>query len=259
MQYLFGTLCAIEVEGPATAVLSEAVEAAFAELGRIQRLLSPYDPSSELSRVNASAGAGPHHVSQELCEVLCAALAVSERTSGRYDVTMWPILTLWRSCEDAQRWPTADELRAAVSCVDYRAVEVDREARTVTLRDSKTQLDLSSAAKGFALDRALDVVRRGPVTAALLNAGGQLMSSSNAAVATSGQDEPHLIIEGRTVGHVFDTRSGWPIDTAGERVSVVAPTGLEADLLSTALLIIGADEDPSLLQHYGSAICYRHS
>jgi thiamine biosynthesis lipoprotein len=272
-QYLFGTLCAIELEGSDPAMLESAIEVAFEELGRVQRIMNPFDPSSELSRLNAAAGTGPRLVSRELLEVVAAALRMSAETGGRYDATTWPLIELWRQCERERRSPTPEELRAAVSRVDYRAVHVDHAAGTVDLERTTTRLDLSSLVKGYALDRALSVLQSYPLAAALLDAGGELLAwrsdggavsvglsdprdrsrlvgvlqLTDHAVATSAQGEAHLLINGQAVGHLFDTRSGVPLDAQIESVSIIAPSGLEADLLSTALFVIEPDEGRQML------------
>jgi thiamine biosynthesis lipoprotein len=273
-RYLFGTVCSIELAGPDAVVLAEAMEAAFAELERIQRRMSPFDPASELSRLNASAGRGPCVVSQELCEVIEVVLRMAERTQGRYDPTMWPILELWRACERAQRFPAPQELDEAAACVNWRHVHVDRSRQTVALALPTTRLDLSSVIKGYALDCALRVIRELPIAVALLDAGGELLAwrtdradveigladprnrsetlgvirLANRAVATSSQGEVRLLIDGQPIGHLFDTSTGLPIHAPVESVSIVAPTACVADALSTAVFVMGIEEGLELLR-----------
>jgi thiamine biosynthesis lipoprotein len=274
VQYLFGTLCSIELSGSSRPVVAEALEAGFAELARIQQRLSPFDPDSELSRLNAAAGRGAWAVSEELCTLLGAALDMSERTQGRYDPTVWPVLELWRSCERKQRFPEAGELAQAVACVDYRRAHLDHVRRTITLEAPTTRLDLSSVIKGYALDRARASICQYPVAAALLDAGGEVLvwrrdgtgmevgladpqdrstilgvlELANQAVATSAQSEAHLMVDGQAIGHLFDPRSGRPLETEVESVSVIAPSGLQADALSTALFMMGPEGGLEFLQ-----------
>jgi thiamine biosynthesis lipoprotein len=255
-------------------MLHEAVEAAFAELARIQRLMNPYDPDSELCRLGAQAGRGPALANEELLAIIEVAMWMSRHTRGRYDLTVWPLLELWRSCERAQRWPSEAQLRVALDAVGYERVSVDRGRRTISLAGGRTRLDLSSVVKGYALDCALAAACRFPLDRALLNAGGELLAWSrmgeamlvgladpwdrneiiglielrNQAVATSAQGQPHLVIAQKSVGHLFDTRTGLPIHNELRGASVVAGSALLADLLSTACFVIGPDAARPLLR-----------
>lgn len=273
-QYLFGTICSVELAGQNAAMLHEAAEAAFAELARIQRLMNPYDPDSELCRLGAQAGRGPVVVNEELLAIIEVAMWMSRHTLGRYDLTVWPLLELWRSCERSQQWPSDLQLREALDAVGYARVRVDRTRRTLSLIGARTRLDLSSLIKGYALDCALAAACRLPIDRALLNAGGELLAWSrtgeatmvgladprdrdeiiglielrNQAVATSGQSQPHLVIAQKLVGHLFDTRTGLPVQNELCGTSVVAGSALLADLLSTACFVIGPGHAQSLLR-----------
>ncbi|MBI3323794.1 MAG: FAD:protein FMN transferase [Candidatus Omnitrophica bacterium] len=278
-QHLFGTICSIELAGARSVQLHEAAEAAFAEMGRIQGLMNPYDPDSELRRVVAQAVHGPTVASDELLAIIDVALWMARHTLGRYDPTVWPLLELWRACERSQCWPSEAELQEALRAVDYRRVHCDRQRRTLSVADSRVRLDLSSLVKGYALDCALAAACRFPIERALLNAGGELLAwdrngegvlvgladprdrsdliglirLTNQAVATSGQGEPHLAIGGHIVGHLLDTRTGLPSlhDVFGS--SVVAHSALLADVLSTACFVVGASEAQALLRGFPGA------
>lgn len=281
-QYLFGTICAAEVAGEDLSVVEAALDAGFAELHCVSRLLNPYDPDSTVSRLNALAGQGPCRVDQALCDVVTLMLTVSAQTAGRYDPTVWPLLSLWRACEREQRWPTTTEMQAAVAVVGFTRVHVDSARRTIALEIPGMGLDFSSAVKGYALDRALAAARRYPVAAVTLNAGGQVLvwrtdSASveigiahpedrsdlmetihmkNQSVATSNQNEPHLMVAGQPVGHLLDPQTGLPMQAGCASVTVVAPSGLLADMLSTAAFVTGPDAGRELLAQWEGATGY---
>ncbi|HEX9779955.1 MAG TPA: FAD:protein FMN transferase [bacterium] len=280
-QLLFGTLCAVEVGGGDRAAVQAAAGEALAELRRVHRLLSPFDPESELSRLNWAAGGGPVRVSSELFGLIQSAARMSARTGGRFDPVTWPLLTLWRACEAAGRWPTEEERLAAVSASGCRLMRLDAARGTVELLDARAAADLSSLSKGYAMDCALRAARRRPVESVLINAGGQMLAwradghaidagladpeerggvigllrLSNQSVATSGQQEPHLTIEGKVVGHIFDPATGWPMQTALRSVSVAAPAALTADLLATAVFTVGVEAGLRLVAEEAGASC----
>jgi thiamine biosynthesis lipoprotein len=215
-------------------------------------------------------------VPMELITVLEAVLEMNRLTDGRFDPTMWPLLQLWRHCEHDQRWPTEAERALALAAIDASKIHVDAVAGTVTRLEAGTQLDLSSAVKGYALDRAMDVMREAPLASVVMNAGGQVLAWDaggqgtdvglvdptdrsqligrlklvNRSVATSSQGESHLDIQGQPVGHLFDVRTGLPVNSAVRSVSVVASSGLLADLLSTAVFVSYQECGLVLLHHF---------
>jgi thiamine biosynthesis lipoprotein len=163
----------------------------------------------------------------------------------------------------------------AVDAVDYRRVRLDPVRRTVTFDDPRTRVDLSSVAKGAALDAALQTIQAAGVEGALLDAGGELalwdrrgravdlavahpatredfvagLSLCNQAVSTSGQGEPRLWIGGRPIGHLFDLASGLPVPAPLTSLSVIAPTALLADLYSTVGFLLGPCRASTFLAH----------
>ncbi len=272
-------MCAIEVTG-SPSVLENAVEAGFAQMRRVARRLNPFDPESEIRRLIANARPGrAYPVDEELLGVLDWAWTLAQATDGRYDPTAWPLLELWRACWRSGRWPTEAERRHALARVDYRRVRVDRVARAVTVDDPGVEIDLSSLAKGCALDAALSALRQPGIESARLTAGGQVatwradgrpiaihiadpwdrgivrqsIELAQGAASTSNQSESPLMIDAYPIGHLFDTRTGWPVESGVESVTVTAPTGLAADGLSTAMFVAGPSDGASLLEHVPGA------
>jgi thiamine biosynthesis lipoprotein len=202
---------------------------------------------------------------------------MSHLAGGRFDLTVWPLLELWRRCEREHRWPDEAQLAATVSAIGYRRMQLDPTRRRVRFCDPRLQVDLSSVAKGAALDASLRAIREHEaVSGALLDAGGELagwradggaflagiahpdnrsgllgtLELSNQAVATSGQSEARLIVSGEPIGHLFDLRCGLPIVSSLASVSVAAPGALLADLLSTASFVLGTRDGSGLLTQF---------
>ncbi len=261
MGTLFTFKAAVAVDGP-------AVAAALDTVAWLEGRLSNWRATSELSRLNAADGAD---VSAPLRAVLDSALALASLTSGAFDPTVEPLTLAWGLRGEA-RVPSARVLATARARVGWR--RVCREGARVSLGGAA--LDLGGIGKGFALDRAAQVLRGHGVRSARLDAGGQLLVLGNTAcsawvahpekrdtpavrivlregsLATSAQSERGARAHGRWIGHVLDPRSGQPVATRAS-VSVWAPNGTRADALSTALLVMGragaaefAERHPSL-------------
>lgn len=233
VRWVMGTLCEIEAEGPEAGA---AVTAAFEELERWDRVLSLYKEESELTALNARAGTGPAPVSPELFAVTALALRRAEETGGAFDPTVLPLL---------RRGP------AALPAVGWRQVRLDAAARTVSLPPGGG-LDFGGIGKGWALDRAGEVLRARGARAARLNFGGQVLALGAPAgapgwtVRVPGRAQP-LLLRDASVAVSGDTeRPGHivsPFDGRRLRrdfvVAVLAPAAAEADGWSTALYVLG--------------------
>lgn len=231
VRYVMGTLLEIEAEGP-----DSAVTAAFEEVERWDRILSTYKADSEASALNAAAGTGPVPVSPELFAVAALALRRAEETGGAFDPTVLPLL---------RRGP------GALPAVGWRKVSLDAAARTVSL-PAGGGLDFGGIGKGWALDRAGEVLRAHGAAAARLNFGGQVLALGAPAgaegweVRLPGASAPILLkdasvaVSGNTErpGHIVSPFSGRRLhrDFA---VAVLAPAAAEADGWSTALYVLG--------------------
>lgn len=259
-----------------------AAKAAFDRVHELNGILSDYDPESELSRLSATAGSGQAvKVSEPLWHVLHHAQQFSERSGGAFDVTVGRIVKLWRFARRAKRMPPQDELAAALATKDFRNVVLDPQHRTVQLLVPGTQLDLGAIAKGYATDEALAVLRRHGITRAYVDGGGDLslgdpppgrrgwrigvapldeekskpseyLELSNCGVATSGDAFQHVTLGGTRYSHIVDPATGLGL-TDRSSVTVIAPSGMMADALASAICVLGpqrgiklADESPGV-------------
>lgn len=243
-------------------------EAAFQRMIGLDAVLSDYRVDSELNRLCARAGQGPVRVGEDLFAVLETALDWSRRSAGAFDVTVRPLLELWRERLAAGELPADEELLRTRQLVDWAAVVLDREQRTVALERPGMRLDLGGIGKGYACDAALEQLCDRGIHRALIELGGDLAAGqpppgqegwriragcgdsereyllSEAAVATSGDTERFTLLtgvkgmEGRRLSHILDPRTGWPLSD-GPCVTVVAPTGVLADVLASAASVLG--------------------
>ena len=248
-----------------------AAKAAFARVAELNRIMSDYLPDSELSRLckkSATEPAGPVKVSDELFHVLSRAREVSELSDGAFDVTVGPLVRLWRQARKDRLLPDEDARKAALKRVGYKHVELDPKAKTVSLKVPGMQIDLGGIAKGYAADEGLKVLGQHGITSALVAASGDIAVSApppgrpgwridigalpgttaqrqlllkDMAVSTSGDQEQFVEIAGVRYSHVVDPRTG--IGLTGRRsVTVVAPRGILADGLTKMASVLPPDQ-----------------
>jgi thiamine biosynthesis lipoprotein ApbE/Na+-translocating ferredoxin:NAD+ oxidoreductase RnfG subunit len=252
-RYLMGTFCEITAYGD-----EAAVERAFDEIKRLEKVLSNYDERSELSRLNRE---GRRRAGPDLLAFVRTSLEFSEKTGGAFDVTVEPLVELWGFKGGKHRVPSDAEIAAARARVGWKRVCV--EGDEVRLEEG-TRLDPGAIGKGIAVDRAADALRRAGVRRALVDFGSSLaalgrwevalkdplrperalgtVTLSDESVSSSGGYEKFFTAGGRTYGHILDPRTGRPAEgVAG--TSVVAPTATESDAWSTAAFVLGTPPD----------------
>ncbi|MFV1964527.1 MAG: FAD:protein FMN transferase [Pirellulaceae bacterium] len=275
-QIHMGTSFAIVLYAPDAAIANRAFHAAFERIGELDRLMSDYVSDSEVIQLsNRSPTPAPVPVSKDLSRVVAAAQALSRRTDGAFDVTVGPLTRLWRRARRRQQLPDADRLAEARASVGYAFMRVDEANQTVHLSRPKMRLDLGGIAKGYATDAALRVLRSHRIERALVNAGGDIAVSGrppeksgwivgiaplepmadpshflqveNAAVATSGDAWQYVEILGKRYSHILDPHTGIGL-TVRSSVSVVAPTGMAADSLASAVSVLGVERGMELIE-----------
>ncbi len=265
---LMGTPWALTLAGASPAQARAAADAAFTEIARLEGLLSEWRPGSEISRINAAAGQAAVAVGPEVFEVVRTGRALGEATRGAFDITWAALRGLWDFKAALPRLPTHSALAAAVAHIDYRQVILDPTARTVRLARPGMAVGLGGIAKGYAIDRAAQILRAKGLTAFIVDGGGDLylagekapgvpwrvgvrhpradrllsqVAAGDAAVVSSGDYERFFELGGRRYHHILDPATGLPADRS-VAVTVQAPTAMRADALATALFVLGPAE-----------------
>jgi FAD:protein FMN transferase len=242
-----------------------AVEAAFAEVAASEELLSNWSESSQISRVNAAAGAQPVVVGDQLMEVLDRALQVSVLTAGAFDVTFASCDGAW-SIRD-RRIPSPAELEACLEHVDYRRVALDHERSAVFISDPETRVGIAGLAKGYRIDRAAAVLERAGIHDYVVDGGGDMRLATSSpdrhweialahprrdgealgtleltttAVATSGDYQWFFELDGVRYHHILDPATGRPASRSVS-ATVLAERAVDADALATCLFVMGPD------------------
>jgi FAD:protein FMN transferase len=248
---------------------------AFVEMARINDLLNNYDPSSEVSAINAAAGSHPLPVRPETFDALNAAKHYACLTKGAFDFTVAPLVALWGFNKEQPgligEEPGARQIRKALSRVDYRALQLitDPSGPVARLKRSGMRIDVGAFAKGFTADRALAYLQNNGIENALVAAGGTIcaigtkpdeqpwqigirhprndttfltvIALRNQSVSTSGDYEKFYYKAGKRRSHIIDPRSGYPVSTV-QSVTVIGPSGIASDALSTALFVLGPND-----------------
>jgi thiamine biosynthesis lipoprotein len=264
-----GTEFQIIVYAGDEAVANRAKKEAFERIATLDGIMSDYRPTSELMRLCQKAGGAPVPVGEDLFYVLSRAQEVSRRSDGAFDVTVGPVVKLWRKARRTQRLPDAQDLARARELVGYDKVKIDDQKHTVQLLKAGMLLDLGGIAKGYAADAALAVLKKHGITRALVAAGGDIAVSGpppdaqgwtvgiaplenpekkpnkflllkDAAVSTSGDAEQHVEIDGKRYSHIVDPRTGLGL-VGRMSVTVVAPNGTTADSLTKVVAVLGPE------------------
>jgi thiamine biosynthesis lipoprotein len=253
-----------------------AVQQAFDRVDALNGIFSDYDPESEISRLTRLAKPGVwQSVSPELYHVLLQARQVSLRSEGAFDVTVGPLSQFWRSVRKTRELPDPFQIDALNELVDFEALELHPFAHLIKLRCTGLQLDFGGIAKGFAADEALKVLHAQGIESALIDASGDIsfsnpppgrpawgvavaplekggppafrLSMKGNAVATSGDAWQFVEIEGTRYSHIIDPRSGWAL-RGRQSVTVIAPTGAQADAWASALSVMGVARGLELVE-----------
>lgn len=271
--WALGADVSMTVAGGPAAQAQKALDAAFAELELVEQVMSLYRPDSQVCRLNRDRVLERPH--PYLLEVLAMAEQTSRDSDGAFDITVQPLWALFAACQKENRLPTEDEVAAARVSVDWQAVEV--ASTRVRLRAPVTSITLNGIAQGFAADRAVTALRNHGVEHALINTGeisclGRKPNGDDWTVGIQHPREPDAFVslaalDGRSLAtsgdyetafsadfsknHIFDPRTGQsPSDVAS--VSILAPTAMQADALSTAAMVLRPESTLAWIESLGN-------
>ena len=254
-----------------------ASKAAFKRIEELNSKLSDYDLESELSKLSRTSGQGrAMKVSEDLWRVLETSQYWARRSAGALDVTVGPVVNLWRHARRLQQFPRADRLADARSRVGYTNLVLDAKNRTALLRVPEMRLDLGGIAKGFAADEALKVLRTNGIRRALVAAAGDIalgdappgergwkveipsldvtnaplasfLVVANTSVSTAGDLFQRLELDGIRYSHIVDPRTGIGL-TDHSLVTVIARDAMTSDALETAVSVLGPEKGVALIK-----------
>jgi thiamine biosynthesis lipoprotein len=255
--------------------------AAFDEVDRIDALMSNYKPESPLSQINRLAGKGPVRVEPELFRFLKRCVAYSRQSDGAFDITVGPLMKKWGFFRDEGRVPWFFEIWGVLRLVGYQDLIFNDEQRTIQFEKDGMEIDLGGVAKGYAVDKVIEILNEQKIKRALISASGSTiyglgtppdrpgwevkirdplsphdLSKSAMSVllkdrclSVSGNYEKFFKVRGVTYSHIMDPKTGRPVENMLS-VAVLTQTGTDGDALDNAFYVLGTEKSKALIAQY---------
>ena len=247
----------------------KAAAAAFTacqdRLEELEQISSDYRSNSEIRRLcEAAPHETPMSISEELFELVALSREFYQRSDGAFDVTMGPVIKLWRAARKKGKLPGENELQDAMAACGFDKIELDEQSRKIRLTAAGMRIDFGGIGKGFAADQLLELLAIRGLDSVLIDAGGDIAANSpppgsdawviqvarigedkkqtirlsNSAIATSGDAFQFLEVEGKRYSHIIDPRSGQAV-TGRRSVTVIAQSATMADAFASAINVVG--------------------
>lgn len=284
VQRLMGNRFELSVVSPDPVWANQRLDAAVAEISRIERLLTTYSDDSQTNLINVNAGIRPVRVDQEVFALIERSLRLSALTQGAFDITYGSLdKRLWNFDTTMTTLPDPKTARRMVQLINYRNVMLDADQRTVFLKEKGMRIGFGGIGKGYAAEQAKRVLRESGVESGIVNAAGDLttwgtqptgkawtigiadpnratheafsyLAISNMAVATSGSYEKYALIDGRRYAHTIDPKTGYPVSGL-KSVTILAPNAELADALATPVMVMGVRVGLDLINQMRHVAC----
>ncbi|HIE30773.1 MAG TPA: FAD:protein FMN transferase, partial [Methanosarcinales archaeon] len=267
---MMNTDVTITVMHPDTSEAESAIDCAFAEMYGIEHLMSHTAEESEVARLNDNGFLVD--ASQRLCYVIAKSFECSELSNGSFDITVLPVIDLWKSKIRAGSPPTSEEINETLRLINYKNISIKNNS--VYFSHRSMQVTLGGVAKGYAVDRAIGVLQEHSICHALVNAGGDIramgfrreddpwrvalrnpsdktehitvMNLEDMSVATSGNYERYFSEEARA-SHIIDPKTGYAADDLLS-ATIIAENATDADALATAVFVLGEKDGMDLIE-----------
>ena len=280
---IMGTFARVVAVAADSSSAKECIDAAFAELQKVDELMSSYKSDSEISEVNRNGFKRAVKVSESTYWVLRKSVEFSKLTGGAFDITIGPLGDLWRSAAEANTVPSDYELGTARSKVGYKKLLLDANDMSVRFAIDGMKLDLGGIAKGYAIDRAIEAMQQCEAAGGMVDVGGDIrcfgvptrnkehwliglqdpgenfeipigtgepllvLQLTGAAIATSGNYRRFALIEGKKYSHIMDSRTGKSTNGLSS-VTIISKNAADADALATAVSVVGAEAGLALIE-----------
>ncbi len=250
-----------------------AVKKAFDEMERIDKKFSAHKEGSEVFRINSSKSE-EIKVDGETRDLILFSIGISSISEGVFDLTIFPLVKLW-DIKEQNKIPTNDEIKYKLRNTGYRKISL---ADGTLLKDSCVRIDLGGFAKGYAVDKAVETLKKNGVKTGIVNAGGDIrafgnkywkigiqhprkkdgllgiLTLKNKSIVTSGDYERFFIKNGKRYHHIINPKTGYPADELMS-VSVISDSCMLADALATAVFVLGTKHGLKLIENQKNAEC----
>ena len=258
------------------------INLAIVEIERIEQLISSWDPNSQTSLINKNAGINPVVVNQELFDLIQRSKKLSELTGGAFDVSFASMDKIWKFDGSVTTMPPANEVKASVEKVGHDNIVMNPEATTVFLRKKGMKIGFGAIGKGYAADKAKELLIAKGVIAGIINASGDLTTwgnkpdgkpwvvgiknplnknkvfawfpVDNRAIVTSGNYEKYVVINGIRYTHIINPKTGYPSQGVIS-ASVFAPKAELADALATSIFVLGLERGLYFINQLNGVDC----
>lgn len=278
---VMGTFARVVVIAEDSNTAKKCIETALAEIHKVDDLMSDYKSDSEISRVNRDGAKTAVHLEPSTYEVLQRSIQFSKLTDGAFDITIGPLVDLFHQAEKKQVAPTKEQIAQAKSKVGFEKLKLDDQNRTVRFAVEGMRLDLGGIAKGYAVDKAVEAMQTCGAIGGMVDIGGDIrcfgtplkgkkywiiglqnpnsgkdiagrdvvlkLQLTNAAVATSGDYQQFVLIEGKRYSHIINRKTGTSTEGISS-VTIIANNATDADALATAVSVMGAEKGLELIE-----------
>jgi thiamine biosynthesis lipoprotein len=256
---------------------------AVTEISRIEQLLTTFNDQSQTAAINKYAGVKPVKVDREVFDLIARSKRISALTQGAFDLSYGSVdKAFWNFDNTMDRLPDREAARNAVRLINYRNIVLDREDQTVFLKEKGMRIGFGGIGKGYAAERAKDVLRNMGVKSGIVNASGDLaawgqqpngkewtvgvanpdhrdqpfsyLNISDLAIATSGNYEKYVTIDGKRYSHTIDPRTGFPVHGI-KSVSIICSNAEIADAMATPVTVMGVCAGMNLINQMKDIAC----
>jgi thiamine biosynthesis lipoprotein len=276
---LMDTLVTITVVSSSKDSAEKAIDTAFSEIEKLEKLFNFFSPESELSLINKNAGISEVKVSQDTLDILDKTLYVSEKTEGAFDATIGPVITLYDFYKKVK--PEDSSIKKKLSLVNYRYLMIDRNKSTAFLKKRGMHIDLGGISKGYAADKAVETLKRNRIHSGLVSVAGDIkafglkpdgrpwkigirnprakgqeddimatIELTDTAISTSGDYERSFINDGKRYHHLLNPRTGYPAEGC-QSVSIITKECAFTDAFATGIFILGPEKGIKTLEKMG--------
>jgi len=265
---LLDTYVTIKAYGESKNDVERAVNKAMAEIERIDGLMNFYSENSEISKINRGAGEKPVKITNDTMKTISLSVAYAKKTDGAFDPTIGAIIPLWDFGKE--KMPTTPKMKKNLPLVGYHLIKLDKKANTIAFLKDGMKIDFGGVAKGYAIDKAMEILKRGGITGALITTGSTtrvfghkpkadtwkigiqyprshksgentmgIISTTDKSISTSGDYQQYFIKDKVRYHHILDPKTGMPAQGCISVTIITDMGATEADILSTAIFVMG--------------------
>ncbi|HFU4138046.1 TPA: FAD:protein FMN transferase [Streptococcus suis] len=249
----------------------QVMDEAIAYIKEMESLLSTNLEGSDVYRINQAAGKEAVKVDDRTFEVIEKAIETSEESDGLFDISIGAVTNLWKIGDEDARKPSDEEIQAALPCINYKDIALDKENQSVYIKKGMT-LELGAISKGYIADKVRELFESKGITTAIINLGGNVVVMGDSpktqkgwnvgvqdpdqvrgatvgsvpethdSVVTSGIYERYIEVDGVKYHHILDPKTGYPVENDISGVTVFSKTSVQGDALSTTLFLLGVEK-----------------